>query len=113
MLNDSAIEAFNTRFKANVNTIKTLPVSKLDALKALGSEAEALLLNRNFALAIHTTKFNITDAISDIGSHSADDNSKRIALTNQLAGLDALVNTLKESVYLKNKIVEHQNKPRE
>jgi esterase/lipase superfamily enzyme len=113
MIEQLAIDAFNTRLTANLNTIKTMRPAQLDTLKNEGSQAEALLKNRELALFIHQYKFELLDALSAITGHSEEDNSRRVAISNQVAGIDGFVNTLKRSVYMKNKIVTQQANPGE
>jgi hypothetical protein len=86
MLTQDAIDAFNTRLTVNLNNIKTMTASELDRVKAHGSTAEALLKNRDLALFIHQHKFDVVDQLTQITGHSVDDNSRRIAFSNQLAG---------------------------
>jgi hypothetical protein len=111
MLTQDAIDAFNTRLTVNLNNIKTMSVSELDRVKAHGSTAEALLKNRDLALFIHQHKFDVVDQLTQISGHTADDNSRRIALSNQLAGIDSFVATLQRAVYLKNRVVTQQTEP--
>ena len=108
MLTQDTIDAFNSRLTVNLNTIKNMTASQLDRVKTHGSAAEALLKNKDLALFIHQWKFEILDQIAAISSHSADDNAKRIALNNQLAGIDSFVATLQRSVYMKNRAVSQQ-----
>jgi hypothetical protein len=113
MIEQIAIDAFNTRLTANLNTIKTMRPAQLDTLKNEGSQAEALLKHRELALFIHQYKFELLDALSAITGHTEEDNSRRVAISNQVAGIDGFVNTLKRSVYMKNKIVTQQANPGE
>lgn len=111
MLKSETIEAFNTRLTVNLNNIKTMTPSELDRVKTHGSSAEALLKNRDMALFVHQWKFEVLDQITAISGHSPDDNAKRIALNNQLAGIDSFVASLQRAVYMKNKAVTLQQEP--
>ena len=111
MLTNDTIEAFNTRLTVNLNTIKTMKPSQLDQVKANGSNAEALLTNRDLALFIHQYKFELTDALSAIAGHAEADNNQRVALSNQIAGIDGFVATLQRAVYMKNRVVTQQTAP--
>lgn len=111
MLTQETIDAFNTRLTVNMNTIKTMKPSQLDQVKAQGSNAEALLKNRDLALFIHQFKFELTDALISITGHTEEDNSKRVALSNQLSGIDGFVASLQRAVYMKNKVVNQQYDP--
>jgi hypothetical protein len=53
---------------------------------------------------VHHFKFSLADDLASIRSHQPDDNARRIALSNELAGIDNFVNSLKRAVYLKNRI---------
>ena len=111
MLTQDAIDAFNTRLTVNLNNIKTMTASELDRVKSHGSTAEALLKNRDLALFIHQHKFDVVDQLTQITGHTVDDNSRRIAFSNQLAGIDSFVATLQRAVYLKNRVVTQQTEP--
>lgn len=111
MLTPEAIEAYNTRLNVNLNNIKTMKASELDRVKQHGSSAEALLKNRDLALFIHQFKFNIADQLSAIAGYSEEENNKRVALSNQLAGIDGFVSELQRAVYMKNKVVTLQTEP--
>ena len=76
-----------------------------------GTQAENLLLNKDLGLFIHHFKFSIIDQITSISGYSEDDNQKRIALSNELAGIDNFVNSLKKAVYLKKKIGNSEIEP--
>lgn len=82
--------------------------AQLDQVKAYGSQAEALLKNKDLALMIHHFKFETADALSSIHGHTQDDNARRIALSNQLAGIDGFVGSLQRAVYMKNRAVTQQ-----
>ena len=61
MIEQAAIDAFNSRLTANLNTIKTMTPAQQDQVKVQGSNAEALLKNRDLALFIHQWKFETLD----------------------------------------------------
>jgi paraquat-inducible protein B len=111
MITDQAREAFNARLTVNVNSIKTMRPSELDQVKAHGSQAEALLKNRDLALFIHQFKFEIADTLAAISGHTADDNARRVALTNQLSGIEEFIKSLQRAVYMKNRVVTQQSEP--
>jgi hypothetical protein len=105
MIDPSTIEAFNSRLTVDLNNIKKMTPSQLDAVKHYGSQAEALLKNRDLALFIHHFKFEVADTMSSISGHTADDNARRVALSNELRGIDQFIATLQRAVYMKNKAV--------
>jgi len=111
MISSEAIDAFNTRLTVTINSIKTMTIHQQDQVKATGSEAEALLKNRQLALFIHTTKFEILDEIAGIMGHTQDDNNRRISLANKLAGLDSFITVLRRAVHMKELVVKHQTAP--
>lgn len=111
MLTPETIDAFNTRLTVNLNTIKQMKPSQLDQVKAQGSQAESLLKNRDLALFIHQYKFDITDQLTAITGHTLEDNNRRVALSNQLAGVDGFVAQLQRAVYMKNRVVTQQHEP--
>jgi len=108
MIEPSTIDHFNTRLTADLNSIRKMSASQLDEVKAYGSRAEALLKNRDLAMMIHHYKFEVLDAISAIPAHDTDSNARRVALSNQLTGIDQFVATLQRAVYLKNRVVTQQ-----
>ena len=111
MITQDAIEAFNTRLTVNLNNIKTMKPAELDRVKHLGSQAEALLKNKDLAFFIHQFKFEVADTLTAIAGHTPDDNSKRIALTNQLSGIEEFIKSLHRAVYMKNRVVTLQQEP--
>ena len=108
MIKPETIEAYNNRLTVDLNSIKKMTPSQLDAVKAYGSQAEALLKNKDLALMIHHFKFEVSDALSSIAGHDQDSNSRRVALSNQLTGIDSFIATLQRAVYLKNRVVTQQ-----
>ena len=113
MISQEAVDAFNSRVTVNLNNIKTMSASELDRVKAHGSNAEALLKNRDLALFIHQHKFEILDAITAITGYTEEDNNRRVGLSNQLAGIDGFIASLQRAVYMKNRAVNQaQEGPR-
>ena len=111
MIEQDAVEAFNTRLTANLNDLANLTPGQRDAVKAHGSRAEALLRNPDLAMFIHQYKFEVTDALSNIDGHGPDDNSRRVEFDNHLAGIDAFIASLQRAVYIKNRVVSTQDGP--
>ena len=58
---------------------------------------------------MHEYKFELCDSLVDITGHGEEANAKRIAISNQLAGLDGFVVLLKRAVHYKNQVVSLQN----
>jgi hypothetical protein len=113
MIYEEAVNAFNNRLTANLNNIKTMTPAQLDRVKAIGSSAEALLKNKEFAQFVHSFKFEVCDALVEIKTHTADDNTYRVALSNQLSGIDSFIESLQRAVYYKNKVVQQQTSKKE
>ena len=53
---------------------------------------------------VHHFKFSLADELASIRGHQPDDNARRVALSNELAGIDNFVSTLKRAVYYKNRL---------
>jgi hypothetical protein len=104
MINEDTIEFYNNRLTVDVSQPSKLTASQKDQVRHYGSQAEALLKNKDLAIFVHHFKFSLADELASIRSHQPDDNARRIALSNELAGIDNFVNSLKRAVYLKNRI---------
>ena len=111
MISPDTIEAFNSRLTVNLNSIKTMKPADLDRVKNLGSQAEALLKNRELAMFVHQFKFELADALTAITGHTEEDNNRRVAYSNQLAGIEGFIQSLHRAVYMKNKVVTQQTEP--
>mgnify|MGYP003335624095 CR=1 FL=1 len=109
MISEDAVEAFNKRLTIDTSNISKLTPSQRDAIKSYGSQAEALLKNRELAMFIHHFKFEISDMIVGIRTYTEEANAERIALANQLSGIDNFINSLKSAVYKKNKLMKADN----
>lgn len=109
MIEPQVIDAFNTRLTVDLNSIKSMTVTQQDQVKVSGSQAEALLKNRDMALFIHQYKFELLDQLASLQGHTSDNNSQRVAIANQLAGIDGFIASLKRMVYFKNRVVTLQN----
>lgn len=113
MISEEAIEAYNTRLTVDVSQISQLTASQRDTVKSYGSQAEALLKNRDLAQFIHHYKFLLADIQSELSSHTAEANAERVAIANQLSGISGFVNSLKRAVYYKNKVINWEQSPRD
>jgi hypothetical protein len=113
MISEDTIEAYNTRLTVDTSNVKKLTASQRDTVKHYGSQAEALLKNRDLAMFIHHYKFEIADQLTNQTGHSADDNAVRIALANHLSGIDGFVTCLKRAIYHKNKILQFEQTPQQ
>ena len=111
MISEDAIEAYNTRLTVDTSNIRRLTPAQRDAVKSYGSQAEALIKNRELAMFIHHYKFEVTDALANLTGHSPGDNATRIALANNLSGIDGFVTSLKRAIYHKNKVVAFEQQP--
>jgi len=104
MIDNNTIDFYNSRLTVDLSQLSKLSPSQTDQVRHYGSLAEALLKNRDLAMFVHHFKFSLADELAAIRSHTVDDNTRRIALSNELAGIDNFVNSLKRAVYLKNRI---------
>ena len=103
MINENSIEHFNTRLTFDYKT-KDLSPTQVDKVRTYGSQAENLIKNKDFAMFVHHFKFEVADQLAGVRGHTPEDNALRIALSNELAGIDNFVNTLKRAVYYKSKV---------
>lgn len=104
MINEHTVDFYNSRLTVDLSQPSKLTPSQKDRVIQYGSLAEALLKNKDLAMFVHHFKFSLADELASIRSHTEDDNARRIALSNELAGIDNFVNSLKRAVYLKNRI---------
>lgn len=111
MISEDAIEAYNTRLTVDTSNIKKLTPGQRDTVKSYGSQAEALLKNRDLAMFVHHYKFEVTDALANLTGHAPEDNATRVALANNLSGVDAFVTSLKRAIYHKNKVIAWEQTP--
>lgn len=111
MISEETIEAYNTRLTVDVTNCERLTPAQRDAVKTYGSQAEALLKNRDLGQFIHHYRFLLADIQSEITTHTAEANAERVAIANQLSGLTGFVNSLKRAVYYRNKVVAWEQTP--
>ena len=111
MISDEAFEAYNTRLTFDITNIDRLTPAQRDQVKNYGSQAEALLKNRDLGQFIHHYKFLLADQSAEITTHTAEANEERIALANQLTGVNGFVNSLKRAIYYKNKVIAWEQSP--
>jgi hypothetical protein len=104
MIDSNTIDFYNSRLTIDLSQPSKLTTSQKDQVRHYGSLAEALLKNKDLAMFVHHFKFSLADELASIRSHGPDDNVRRIALSNELVGIDNFVNSLKRAVYLKNRI---------
>jgi hypothetical protein len=113
MIQDDVVEAFNSRFTVDLNNFKKFSPGQRDRVKKYGSDAEALLKNRELALFVHHFKFDLADSLITILGHSPDDNSRRVSVANQLTAMDAFIASLKRAVMLRNRVIEWEARPQD
>ena len=111
IVNEELTQAFNQKPKTNINNIKKMTPGQLDQVKVYGSSAENLLANKDFALFVHHYKFDLADELASINGHTQDDNTRRVAIANNISGIDKFITSLQRAVYFKNQAVSHQNAP--
>ena len=113
MIENDVVDAFNKRMTVDLNNIRKMSPAQQDRVKDLGSQAENLLKNRDFAYFVHTYKFECIDQLAEIATYTQADDAKRVAISNQIAGIDGFVKSLKRAVYYKNRVVTNQTKQSE
>jgi hypothetical protein len=104
MIENDTVDFYNSRLTVDVSQPSKLTPSQRDRVIHYGSTAEGLLKNKDLAMFVHHFKFSLADELASIRSHQPDDNARRIAISNELAGIDNFVNSLKRAVYLKSRI---------
>ena len=104
MIQNDTIDFYNSRLTLDLSQPSKLTTSQKDQVRHYGSLAEALLKNKDLAMFVHHFKFSLADELGSIRTHTPDDNARRVALSNELVGIDDFVNSLKRAVYLKNRI---------
>ena len=104
MINEDVVDSYNSRLNFDYSNTSKLTNTQKDRIRHYGSLAEALLKHRDLAMFIHHYKFDIADQLSGLRGHSSEDNNQRIALANELVGIDGFVNSLKRAVYYKEKL---------
>lgn len=104
MINENSIEFYNTRLTFDYTQLKNLSPTQKDKIRVYGTQAENLMKNRDLAMFIHHHKFDIADQLAGIRGHTPEDNALRVALSNELTGIDNFINSLKRAVYIKNKV---------
>ena len=111
MINENSIEFYNDRLTFDYAKIKDLTPQQKDKIRTYGSQAENLLKSRDLAMFIHHYKFEVIDQLSSIRGHTPEDNQQRIAMANELSGIDNFINTMKRAVYYKNKVGNSEVEP--
>ena len=104
MINEETVEFYNNRLTVNVSNINKLTPTQQDRVRHYGSQAEALLKNKDLAMFVHHYKFEVLDNLASIRGHTSDENTQRVAMCNELAGIDSFITSLKKAVYLKSKL---------
>jgi len=112
MIDQTAIDAYNSRITATISTLDRMTAAQQDSVKNHGSRAEALLKNHDLVQFIHQFRFEVADSIAAVSGHDTESNARRVALSNQLSGMDAFVASLQRAVYMKNRVVSQQDGPR-
>lgn len=108
MIRDEAVEAYNNRVRATLNDLNTMTPGQLDAVKANGSRAEALLKNPDLVMFLHQFRFDTADQLASVIGHTDENNAQRVALANYLSGIDSFIASLQRAVYMKNRAVANQ-----
>jgi hypothetical protein len=115
MIEQDVVDAYSNKMAANFSDIRKMTPAQQDRVKATGSSAENLLQNREFVLFVRQFQLETMDAITDIRGHLAEDNAHRVALTQQLVGIENFIAVLKRARQLKDRVVslQQQKQPAE
>jgi hypothetical protein len=106
MLTTDQILAHNN--KINATNVAKLTKEQQDQLITTGSAAESLMANNDLAVFVTSLKFDIATELGQMTGHSEEINNKRIALANELAGLERFVDQLRYAANLKERLVTLQ-----
>ena len=106
MLTPEQIAAYNTRV-SHTNINKLSADEQTQAINT-GTDAQILLDNGSLALFINSVKFDIIEELGTMSSHTEEINNKRIALANELAGIERFVDSLRYAVNFKERLVTLQ-----
>jgi len=109
MIEQDIVDAFSNKMAANINDIKKMSPQQLDRVKNTGTAAENLLANREFILFVRQFQLETMDVLTDVKGHNQEDNCLRVALSNQLAGIDGFIALLKKAKYIKDRVVTQQS----
>lgn len=110
MINDSVIDAFNARL-VDLTKIEKFGPEARAKVKREGEKAEALLKNPDFAQFVYQCKFELADKLLDIQGYTEEHETRRLAITHQIAGIQELVDMLTRAVYYKNRVVRLEQSP--
>lgn len=113
MIETETVESFNTRLTVDTTNLRRLTASQRDQIKHYGSQAEALLKNRELAMFVHHYRFELADGLVTITGHTDQDNMTRVAIANYMSGTDGFVASLKRAVYQKNKVIAFEQTDRD
>jgi hypothetical protein len=111
VIETETVESFNTRLTVDTTNLKRLTARQRDQVKHYGSQAEALIKNRDLAMFVHHHKFELADQLASITGYSDTDNQQRIAIAHQLTGIDQWVNSLRRAVYQRNRVIKFESEP--
>lgn len=106
MLTTDQILAHNN--KINVANAAKLTKEQQDQLIENGRRAQSLMDNQDLAVFVATMKFDIATELGAMSGHNDEINNKRIALANQLAGIERFVDELRYAANLKERLVTLQ-----
>lgn len=89
--------------------IRNMSAAQLDAVKAMGSEADRILNDESFKRFVNLYEAEKLLELVSINGHSELDNAKRIALTHNLNGVEEFVSFLRKKITDKDKVVSLQS----
>jgi len=110
MIEQDIVDAFSNKMAVNINDVKKLTPAQADRVKSIGTAAENILRNRDFILFVRQFQLETMDMMTEIRTHTEQDNSARVAFANQLSGIDSFIAVLKRARQLKDRVVTEQTR---
>lgn len=104
MISNEAIDAFNCRL-VDLHKLENFGPEQRQRVKREGEKAKQLLSNPDFAQFVYQAKFELTDQLIDIQGYGPEQESRRLAIAHQVAGIQSLVDTIKKTAYWGNRAV--------
>tara|TARA_R110000772_G_scaffold268708_1_gene397803 strand:- start:516 stop:827 length:312 start_codon:yes stop_codon:yes gene_type:complete len=93
-----------------VNGLKGATAGELDDAETLIRYAESLLGDPQFKKFVRSVNNSIINEVMNIKGHTQDDNNRRVALNNQLTGINKVVEKLQDTVKVREKLVNQRTK---
>lgn len=92
-----------------IGNLKSKSISELDSMIKDSEYAEQLLSDKNFGRFMRDVELDLTKELISVAGHTDTDNNKRISLTNQLVGINKLVEKLQRAAKAKKTAVNERD----